>query len=123
VQQRRHGRGHVLAPRSRFLPDEILRLFIRVDGSGLSPTADPCPPAPLPGSTSLSGFARCVPPRGTKSSIHSPPAASLRTIGSATVFLLWVSDSLALYARVAVKAIGEVTSPLDLLLSEVKPPT
>jgi hypothetical protein len=51
------------------------------------------------------------------------PAMSLRTIGSATVFLLWVSDSLALYARVAVKAIGEVTSPLDLLLSEVKPPT
>ena len=44
------------------------------------------------------------------------PAMSLRTIGSATVFLLWVSDSLALYARVAVKAIGEVTSPLDLLL-------
>jgi hypothetical protein len=30
---------------------------------------------------------------------------------------------LALYARVAVKAIGEVTSPLDRLLSEVKPPT
>ena len=55
--------------------------------------------------------------------IHLPPAASLRTIGSPTVFLLWVSDSLALYARVAVKAIGEVTSPLDLLLSEVKPPT
>jgi hypothetical protein len=55
--------------------------------------------------------------------IHLPPAASLRTIGSATVFLLWVSDSLALYARVAVKAIGEVTSPLDLLLSKVKPPT
>ena len=26
--------------------------------------------------------------------IQSPPAASLRTIGSATVFLLWVSDSL-----------------------------
>jgi hypothetical protein len=50
------------------------------------------------------------------------PAMSLRTIGSATVFLLWVSDSLARYARVAVKAIGEVTSPLDLLLSEVKPP-
>ena len=38
--------------------------------------------------------------------IHFPPAASLRTIGSATVFLLWVSDSLALYARVAVKAFG-----------------
>src|SRR6516162_6603680 len=34
------------------------------------------------------------------------PAMSLRTIGSATVFLLWVSDSLALYARVAVKAFG-----------------
>jgi hypothetical protein len=44
-------------------------------------------------------------------------------IGSATVFLLWVSDSLALYTRVAVKAIGEVTSPLDLLLGEVKSPT
>ena len=48
-----------VAPRSRFLPDEIPRLFIRVDGSGLSPTADPCPPDLLPGSTSLSGFARC----------------------------------------------------------------
>jgi hypothetical protein len=28
--QHRHGRGHVLAPRSRFLPDEILGLFSRV---------------------------------------------------------------------------------------------
>lgn len=32
-------------------------------------------------------------------------------------------DTTALYTRVAIKAIGEVTSPLDLLLSEVKPPT
>jgi site-specific recombinase XerD len=31
-------------------------------------------------------------------------------------------DTTALYTRVAIKAIGEVTSPLDLLLSEVKPP-
>jgi DNA helicase-2/ATP-dependent DNA helicase PcrA len=40
TQQHRHGRGHVLAPRSRFLPDEILGLFTRVDGSPPSPTAD-----------------------------------------------------------------------------------
>ncbi len=31
-------------------------------------------------------------------------------------------DTTALYTRVAIKAIGEVTSPLDLLLSEVAPP-
>jgi integrase/recombinase XerD len=31
-------------------------------------------------------------------------------------------DTTALYTRVALKAIGEVTSPLDLLLTEVKPP-
>ncbi|HEX3415528.1 MAG TPA: tyrosine-type recombinase/integrase [Stellaceae bacterium] len=31
-------------------------------------------------------------------------------------------DTTALYTRVAIKAIGEVTSPLDLVLSEVKPP-
>jgi integrase/recombinase XerD len=31
-------------------------------------------------------------------------------------------DTTALYTRVAIKAIGEVTSPLDLLLTEVKPP-
>jgi len=31
-------------------------------------------------------------------------------------------DTTALYTRVAIKAIGEVTSPLDLLLSEVKTP-
>jgi integrase/recombinase XerD len=30
-------------------------------------------------------------------------------------------DTTALYTRVAIKAIGEVTSPLDLLLTEVKP--
>jgi hypothetical protein len=31
-------------------------------------------------------------------------------------------DTTALCTRVAIKAIGEVTSPLDLLLDEVKPP-
>jgi site-specific recombinase XerD len=31
-------------------------------------------------------------------------------------------DTTALYTRVALKAIGEVTSPLDLLLADVKPP-
>jgi hypothetical protein len=31
-------------------------------------------------------------------------------------------DTTALYTRVAIKAIGEVTSPLDLLMTEVKPP-
>ena len=31
-------------------------------------------------------------------------------------------DTTALYTRVAIKSIGEVTSPLDLLLTEVKPP-
>ena len=31
-------------------------------------------------------------------------------------------DTTALYTRVAIKAIGEVTSPFDLLLNEVKPP-
>jgi integrase/recombinase XerD len=31
-------------------------------------------------------------------------------------------DTTALYTRVAIKVIGEVTSPLDLLLNEVKPP-
>ncbi len=31
-------------------------------------------------------------------------------------------DTTALYTRVAIKAIGEVTSPLDLLLSEMKTP-
>src|SRR6202048_1393611 len=29
THQHRHGRGHVMAPRSRFLPDEVLRLFTR----------------------------------------------------------------------------------------------
>jgi DNA helicase-2/ATP-dependent DNA helicase PcrA len=29
TRQHRHGRGHVMAPRSRFLPDEILELFTR----------------------------------------------------------------------------------------------
>jgi len=31
-------------------------------------------------------------------------------------------DTTALYTRVAIKAIGDVTSPLDLLLTDVKPP-
>jgi hypothetical protein len=31
-------------------------------------------------------------------------------------------DTTALYTRVAIKAIGEVTSPLDLLVSKVKTP-
>ena len=31
-------------------------------------------------------------------------------------------DTTALYTRLAIKAIGEVTSPLDLLLNEVKRP-
>ena len=31
-------------------------------------------------------------------------------------------DTTALYTRVAIKAIGEITSPLDLLLTEVRPP-
>jgi site-specific recombinase XerD len=31
-------------------------------------------------------------------------------------------DTTALYTRVAIKAIGEVTSPLDVLLTEVRPP-
>jgi integrase/recombinase XerD len=31
-------------------------------------------------------------------------------------------DTTALYTRVGLKALGEVTSPLDLLLTEVKPP-
>jgi DNA helicase II / ATP-dependent DNA helicase PcrA len=40
TQQHRHGRAHVLAPRSRFLPDKILGLFARVDGSPFAPAAD-----------------------------------------------------------------------------------
>ena len=45
TQQHRHGRGHVLAPQSRFLPDEILGLFTRVVGPPLSPTVDGHPAA------------------------------------------------------------------------------
>jgi hypothetical protein len=29
THQHRHGRGHVMVPRSRFLPDEVLGLFTR----------------------------------------------------------------------------------------------
>ena len=48
TQQHRHGRAHVLAPRSRFLPDEILGLFARVDGAPFSSTADRHPANPVP---------------------------------------------------------------------------
>jgi DNA helicase-2/ATP-dependent DNA helicase PcrA len=48
TQQHRHGPGHVLAARSRFLPDEIIGLFTRVDSSAVPPTADPCPARPAP---------------------------------------------------------------------------
>jgi len=48
TQQHRHGRAHVLAPRSRFLPDEILGLFARVDGSPIAPTADRHSASPVP---------------------------------------------------------------------------
>jgi DNA helicase-2/ATP-dependent DNA helicase PcrA len=48
TQQHRHGRGHVLAPRSRFLPEEILALFARVVGWPPSPTAYGHPAAPIP---------------------------------------------------------------------------
>jgi hypothetical protein len=33
---------------SRFLPDEILGLFARVDGSPIAPTADRHPASPVP---------------------------------------------------------------------------
>ena len=46
TQQHRHGRGHLLAPRSRFLPDEILDLFSRVASSVPFPTADRQPAGP-----------------------------------------------------------------------------
>jgi DNA helicase II / ATP-dependent DNA helicase PcrA len=48
TQQPRHGRAHILAPRSRFLPDEILGLFARVDGSPFAPTADGHSASPVP---------------------------------------------------------------------------
>jgi DNA helicase-2/ATP-dependent DNA helicase PcrA len=48
LQQHRHGRGHVLAPRSRFLPDQILGLFSRVDGSPRCPMDDRQPASPVP---------------------------------------------------------------------------
>jgi DNA helicase-2/ATP-dependent DNA helicase PcrA len=48
TQQHRHGRGHVLAPRSRFLPEEILALFTRVVGWPLSHTADGHPASSAP---------------------------------------------------------------------------
>src|SRR5208282_308404 len=48
IQQHRHGRSHVLAPRSRFLPDEILGLFTRVEGTPPSSTGDGHPAGPAP---------------------------------------------------------------------------
>jgi DNA helicase II / ATP-dependent DNA helicase PcrA len=48
TQQHRLGRGHVLAPRSRFLPDEILGLFTCFDGSPPSPTANGHPAGSAP---------------------------------------------------------------------------
>ena len=48
TQQHRHGRSHLLAPRSRFLPDEILDLFSRVASSVPFPTADRQPAGPTP---------------------------------------------------------------------------
>jgi DNA helicase-2/ATP-dependent DNA helicase PcrA len=47
THQHRHGRSHVMAPRSRFLPDEVLGLFTRrtaaphcaADAMPLRPTA------------------------------------------------------------------------------------
>ena len=47
THQHRHGRGHEMAPRSRFLPDEVLGLFTRrtaapncaADAMPLRPTA------------------------------------------------------------------------------------
>ena len=48
TQQPRHGRAHILAPRSRFLPNEILGLFARVNGSPFAPTADGHSASPAP---------------------------------------------------------------------------
>ncbi len=44
THQHRHGRGYVLAPRSRFLPDEILGLFTRIFQAAPTSVGDaPCP--------------------------------------------------------------------------------
>ena len=48
TQQHRHGGGHILTPRSRFLPDKILGVFTRVDGSSPYPLDDQHPTSPLP---------------------------------------------------------------------------
>jgi DNA helicase II / ATP-dependent DNA helicase PcrA len=72
TQQHRHGRGHVLAPRSRFLPEEILALFARVVGWPRSPPPMGTPLPPFPGSTSPSSFARC----GAKARGTEIPAAN-----------------------------------------------
>ena len=45
AHQHRHGRGHVMAPRSRFLPDEALGLFTRRTAAAHC-AADAVPPRP-----------------------------------------------------------------------------
>jgi DNA helicase II / ATP-dependent DNA helicase PcrA len=44
TQQHRYGNGHIFAPRSRFLPDEILPLFSRT----VAPMPVPARDAPAP---------------------------------------------------------------------------
>jgi DNA helicase-2/ATP-dependent DNA helicase PcrA len=46
TQQHRFGTGHMFAPRSRFLPDDILTLFTRT--AGPAPRAGADMPAPKP---------------------------------------------------------------------------
>lgn len=45
THQHRHGRGYVMAPRSRFLPDEVLRLFTRRTAPHCAADAMPLRPA------------------------------------------------------------------------------
>ena len=40
TQQHRFGNGHVIAPRSRFLPDDIMTLFTRTVASMPTPVGD-----------------------------------------------------------------------------------
>src|SRR6266699_2206667 len=46
AREHRHGRGHVMAPRSRFLTDEVLGLFTRrTSAPDCAAKAMPLPPA------------------------------------------------------------------------------
>jgi DNA helicase-2/ATP-dependent DNA helicase PcrA len=46
THQHRHGGGHVMAPRSRFLPEEVLGLFTRRTAApNCAADAMPSPPA------------------------------------------------------------------------------